>query len=135
MSRTPGAVNSGFRWDPELEEFQKRCASCAAKGRASFWPLTLEFWRPAWGLTRCRTCVLEARAKRNRERWLADPEWRRAKLEANREQRLATKRFAYAERWARLRADPVKYADYIERRRKQQREASRRHRERQKVAA
>ena len=130
MSRTLGAVNSGFRYDEEMGEFQKRCASCADMGRAAFWPLTTEFWNHKWGLVRCRTCVLEAKAKRNRERWAADPAWRQAKLDANREQRLASRRFAYAERWAKLRADPVKYGEYIEKRRAQQREASRRHRER-----
>lgn len=134
MSRAPGTPNSGIRWDRVMGEWRLQCQSCAAKSVASYWPLTFEFWQPAWGMNRCRACVMEAKAARNRERWRTDPKWRQAKLEENREQRRAQARFAYKERWALLRSDPEKYAAYIERRREAGRASSQRYRDRQRAA-
>ena len=136
MSRVAGvSPNAGVRWDPDMGEFQLRCTDCASKGRTAYWPLTPEFWQPDWGMTRCRACWNERKAARQRARWRSDPEWRARKLEENREQRRAQQRVMYRLRWERLRADPEKYAAYVEARRARQREASARYRERQKVAA
>lgn len=135
MSRLVGTPNVGIRWDDDMDEPQLRCEDCRRKGRAAYWPITREFWQPAWGFSRCRGCWMERKAARNRERWRTDPEWRARKLEENREQRRAMARFAYAERWARLRADPEKYEAYAAARRERQRLASQRYRERQREAA
>jgi hypothetical protein len=142
MSRPKGSWNAGVRLSPE-GEWELRCPSCADKSVARYWPLTVdgrvsfEFWSPKYGMSRCRACWMERKAVRNRERWRSDPAWREAKLAANREQERARARFAYAERWAALRADPVKYEAYKAEKRERQRIASAnyRARQRERVAA
>ena len=129
MTRPKDTVNAGVRLSVE-GDWELRCNDCSRRGQTRYWPLTPEFWQPKWGMTRCRACWMDRRAARNRERWRTDPKWRAAKLAENREQRRAMARFAYRERWARLKADPVKYAEYVERRRAKQREASQRYRDR-----
>lgn len=137
MSRPVGTPNVGIRWDPDMGEAQLRCEDCRRKGRASFWPITLEFWQPQWGWSRCRACWMERKAARNRERWANDPAFRAKKLELNREHRRAMARVMYRQRWEQLRADPVKYEAYLAARRERQRAASARYRakQREQVAA
>ena len=53
-------------------EWEYRCASCARKQLACFWPLTLEFWNPHMGMAMCRACKRTERrrseaARRRRE--------------------------------------------------------------------
>lgn len=46
---------TGVRWSLELG-WELRCEYCARAKVASWWPLTLEFWNPDKGMTRCRAC-------------------------------------------------------------------------------
>lgn len=82
-------------------EFHGQCAQCV-----EYWPLTLQFWCPAWGMRRCMACVKESRSDATR-RWLArrvsDPRARRDVQDANRrsyarnrEGRLARRRARHA---------------------------------------
>ena len=122
----------GSRYDPTLQEFQLRCEGCREKGRASFWPLTLEFWVPRKSMARCRACHNEDRNRSTRDRRASDPEYRAREQAANRQARREMGRIWYAQRWERLKADPIAYAEYKERRRAQGREASKRYRDRQR---
>jgi hypothetical protein len=117
MTRAAGTLNVGIRWDSEMGEFQLRCPDCATDHGPRYWPLTADFWEPQWGMTRCRACWNERKARRNRARWRSDPAYRAQRLEENREQRQARQRFAYRERWAALVADAERHAAYLERRR------------------
>lgn len=36
--------------------FEMRCASCAADKGVRYWPLSLEFWLPQKGMSRCKAC-------------------------------------------------------------------------------
>lgn len=47
----------GVRYDREMGEWLLRCDHCAAEHKGSaYWPLTLDFWDPAHGMSRCRAC-------------------------------------------------------------------------------
>ena len=129
VSRTKGSTNAGIRWRDGAWEF--RCVTCERKKQACYWPLTFDFWDPKRSMVRCRACWAERRNAQNRARWAADPAWAEAKRAENRAQRKAKAAFAYRERYARLKADPVKYAEYRARRRAPQREAQARYRARQ----
>lgn len=54
----------GVRYNRQTESFEMWCPDCDMKGRsATFWPLTLEFWKVEDGLARCRACWLEKRRR------------------------------------------------------------------------
>lgn len=44
-----------------------RCESCATNDVERYWPLTLEFWDPNKGMSRCRACWVDY-ARRARRR-------------------------------------------------------------------
>lgn len=125
MTRAMPSV-TGVRFDRELGEFQLRCADCARRGGQAYWPLTLDFWSPKHGMSRCKACWDARRAARLREALRNDPERRAAKNAANREHRKVMWPFWEAARRERLASDPEK----LERRREKAREATRRYRER-----
>lgn len=135
MARRTGTPNVGVRYDRETDTFLLRCHGCRRKGRESFWPITRDYWEPGKGFGKCRACHNEQRAATNRRRYQADPAFRAAKREANRQYRREMARVIYAQRWAELRADPIRYAEYLARRREQQRLASARYRARQREVA
>lgn len=58
----------GVRWRDE--DFEMRCDDCARRSDAAgmYWPLTLEFWNPALGLSRCRACWRAYSRRKARER-------------------------------------------------------------------
>jgi hypothetical protein len=118
-------MNRKVRWNPDLGEFELQCADCRDRGDASFWPITLEYWRPQ-RTTRCRGCwLVYDRTKRRAAR--QDPEvrareaaavaaWRKrnpgynvetAQLwrEQNRERKRASDRAAYRRRVTMNRTD------------------------------
>lgn len=126
-----GGSPEGVRWDADLEEFQKRCDSCASTGRGPiYWPLTLEFWEPKHGMTRCRACWRRRHAAKVREALRHDPVRYARKLEANREQKRAKNAIYnaqyYPAKMERLRSDPERYDAWKAR----HREASARYRAR-----
>ena len=49
-------------------EFYLRCGKCWEANLACYWPLTLEFWEPKLGLTRCRACWATYRRRQKRAR-------------------------------------------------------------------
>ncbi len=59
-------------------EFEMRCPDCARADRQCYWPLTVEFWDPR-SLQRCRACEAAKRARYDREKRQADPEWAKNK--------------------------------------------------------
>lgn len=106
-----------------------RCEDCAISGGKAYWPLTLEFWEPKHGLSRCKACHLHARAKRLRDALRNDPVARAAKYAANREQRRVMGRIWEQARRERIANDPERLAA----RRERTREATRRYRERKRL--
>lgn len=63
------------RWREDVG-WEMRCLECARKGKASFWPLTFEFWAPKQGMTRCRGCQKEHRRDLERIRYAGDRAYR-----------------------------------------------------------
>ncbi len=59
--------NRRVRWNPTLGEFELQCPKCRDAYRASFWPITVEYWQP-WRPSRCRACWLEYDRTKQRER-------------------------------------------------------------------
>lgn len=80
-------------------EFYLRCGSCHRAHRAAYWPMTLEFWKPSEGLTRCRACWATYRRLQQQRRPRNDPRHRRYYREA-REVINFKKRAAYADKKA-----------------------------------
>ena len=78
-------THAPVRWRPEGPEL--RCESCAAAGRGAYWPLTLEFWYPLRGMTRCRACIRERDNATKRARSRSDPAYRAAACERSRRER------------------------------------------------
>lgn len=128
MSRPKGSWNVGVRYVDG--EWELRCNDCAKKSVARYWPLTLEFWLPKLGMSRCRACWLERRAARDRDRWANDPSFREGKRQRNIQHRRDMGHIIYKDRWERLKADPVAHEAERARRRGQWREAARRYRDR-----
>lgn len=130
---TKAFEHRGIRWRSDVG-FEMRCDECARRGQSrTYWPLDLEFWRPRAGLARCRACQLEDNARRERERYWNDPEYRARKLAAltrSAKDRAATDKVKRLERYARLKQDPVRYAEFLER----VRIANRKQREKRKAA-
>lgn len=58
---------SQVRYDRDMGEWQKVCLGCSRKPGPRYWPLTLEFWEPAYGTVYCRACHLE-RIRRHKQR-------------------------------------------------------------------
>lgn len=92
-------------------EFQLRCDTCAkAQQGPRYWPLTLEYWNPHRGMSRCRACWATQHRLRQRERDRRNAERVNAKNRAYREAKRAIlnerrrERYA-AERRARQMAD------------------------------
>lgn len=81
--------------------WEMRCDDCAVRGGQRFWPIDIEFWIPG-NASRCRACQIARRRRIGRE--ISDPYYRAIK------------------------ADPVRYAAYLERHRRT--EAARRARQR-----
>lgn len=49
-------AHRGVRYREDMG-FELRCEDCAYRRQfASFWPLTLEYWAPERGMSRCRAC-------------------------------------------------------------------------------
>ena len=88
------------RFDPTMGEhgtFMLRCEHCALRHEGStFWPLTLEFWNPAAGLQRCRSCYNYRRRKQRSQSIEAQRARMRARYWANRDAHLAKRRTYYA---------------------------------------
>ena len=108
MSIRPGIKSSPFRWREDVG-FEARCPDCVISGGACFWPITLEFWDPKRGMTRCRGCHDRRAAANLRARYRSDP----LKLERNRRYRAANRdaqRIKDAARWAAVKADPERLA-------------------------
>ena len=53
----------GIHYNPETG-WELRCEVCSHDRQQSYWPLTLEFWNPKQGMSRCRACWVTT----NRER-------------------------------------------------------------------
>lgn len=49
------STHRGIRYSP-VTGWELRCESCSHDREQAFWPLTLEFWNPTAGMTRCRAC-------------------------------------------------------------------------------
>lgn len=128
MTRPAGVPNTLVRWDPVMEEFRLQCRDCRARGVASYWPLTREFWEVGKGMARCRACWNERRNRADRVRRQTDPVYAEREREANRQARREMGRIWYAQRWERSKADPEKHQADLDRRRAQTREATRRYR-------
>lgn len=126
---------TGVRYDRDLEEFQMRCGDCSRRGLNAYWPMTLEFWEPKHGLTRCRACWKARRAAELRERYRTDPAYAERRRAANRAQKEAKNRIYneryYPARRARLLADPDAHEAWKAR----QREATARYRAKLRGAA
>jgi hypothetical protein len=56
---------AGIRYRADIG-WELRCESCSHDREQSYWPLTLEFWNPNAGMTRCRACWTEAARERRR---------------------------------------------------------------------
>lgn len=115
MSGTKGVRRVNIRFEPlmgEAGEFLLRCDDCVSSGQATaYFPLTLEFWAPMYGLQRCRAChnqkrrisdhrTIEFRRARDR-RYYREHHAKRiayanAYTEANREHINALRRERYA---------------------------------------
>ena len=69
-----GATWAGVRFIDG--EFSLRCRGCAAKHEMGgrYWPLSVEFWNPVRGMTRCRACWNERDAKAARTYQARHPE-------------------------------------------------------------
>jgi hypothetical protein len=57
---------TGVRYRQDVG-WELRCESCAVLHGERYWPLTLEFWDPRHGMSRCRACWV-AYARRLRAR-------------------------------------------------------------------
>lgn len=53
------------RYNAALGEFELQCPDCRDNSKASYWPITIEFWLPR-SLIRCRACWRELDALRRR---------------------------------------------------------------------
>jgi hypothetical protein len=80
-------VTEPIKWNKETEEWEYRCEECIRKGMRSWWPLTFEFWNPTRGMNRCLACQAEHKARQQREKRRANPEYRRKCVEQTRELR------------------------------------------------
>lgn len=112
--------------------FERRCESCAAKGGACFWPVTLEFWRPP-SLKTCRACYLERQAGWRRVAYLRSEAYRAQQRQRVREYRAAVRGAQHvkdAERWERTRAELAARPELAAAYRKSRAEAQRRYRTR-----
>ena len=57
----------GVRFNRETQAFEMWCPDCAMRHKNStFWPLTLEYWKPSDGLARCRACWADKRRRDQR---------------------------------------------------------------------
>lgn len=115
MSRTVGSVTAPVHYDRQMGEFLLLCKDCAALGERRLWPITLEFWNPNLGMSRCRACWKDRRNRMDRARFAADAELRERNREKSRQYRLDMRRVYYKARYAALKADPVKYEAHRER--------------------
>ena len=60
-------------------EWHLRCDDCGRdRQTTAYWPLTLDFWNPAWGMTRCRACWHRRHVVRTRRWRMRNPEWHTA---------------------------------------------------------
>lgn len=84
-----------IRYNKDTEEFEYRCESCLRKNVKAWWPLTLEFWSPYRGMTRCHACHAEYKAKVMRDRRANDPEYKQRCVQQTREARKVKGRIYY----------------------------------------
>jgi hypothetical protein len=114
--------------------WEYRCESCALNGKASFWPLTSEFWDPRQGMLRCRSCIAAYNQDRRRAVEAAkSPEEKASYLAAKRieyQRHRAAALILQREQYRQAMADPVRR----ERMRTLGRERNRRYRAQRKVA-
>lgn len=82
-----GTQQTGVRWREDTG-WELRCPDCAKRSDGPhYWPLTDEFWDKNAGMSRCRACQREARNRRDRTRYQADPAYRDKALRKTREDR------------------------------------------------
>jgi hypothetical protein len=92
-------ARAGIRFFPDTG-WELRCETCSHDREQSYWPLTLEFWNPKQGMTRCRACWTALARDRRR----AGRGGHRLSVAARQESLLRTR--AYQREWAaRKRAD------------------------------
>jgi hypothetical protein len=60
-----GLPHSPVRYRPDVG-FEMRCPVCTVRGDERYWPLTVEFWWPARGMSRCRACWRAERTAQQR---------------------------------------------------------------------
>lgn len=80
-------MTESIKWNTDTEEWEYRCEGCLSKNLKAWWPLTFEFWNPKRGMTKCLACHAEYKARVQRERRKADPEYRNRCIEQTREMR------------------------------------------------
>ena len=125
-------IATPIRWREDTG-WEYRCGSCVALDEASFWPLTDEFWDKKRGMLRCRACWRALDRQASRQRHASSEEIRAHKRAYSRRYRAQNKRVQHlkdADRWERIKADPVQ----LEAARAKGRESMRRWRERKREA-
>lgn len=123
-------VLTPIRWREDTG-WEYRCGDCKAARRASFWPLTMEFWAPHKGMLRCRACWKEWEHK-FQSRYRADhrAELRRKRMERYHEQP-TLQQIVNKQQYERIKNDP----ELLAKARAAGREAQARYKARQKAKA
>lgn len=81
--------------------FEMWCATCAAKGSTSYWPITEEFWYRR-NLTQCRACILEQKRRAAKEAYWRDPETERRRVAAYKAATAEVQALKRSHRWSEL---------------------------------